>query len=484
MEASMSVCISKYLVRYSVVSMSVWLGLFAVFVDLMIRTSLAEENRGLCRITVLDKATDQPVPLVELRTTNQLRFVTDNAGVIAFDAVEFMNRETWFDVLGHGYEVPADGFGMRGIRIKPQPEMSITVKVERKNIAQRLGRLTGNGLFSESQKLGEFVDWKESTIVGCDTVQMTEYRGRAFWNWGDTTLARYPLGNFHMTGAYTDLDPFASLEFPIRPRFEYLFKPDGSPKPMAPIAGSGPTWLTGYISLKDSAHREHLVACYRKIKPPLDSYEIGLCEWQDEKQEFQGTQVLWNASEKTPAPTRVPEGHPVRWTDKEGRNWILFGNPFPSLRCRDAFEAWRDPSSWELLEIQKELTSATSSEVVKPHTGSIAWNAFRQRWVTVFMQHFGKPSAFGELWYAESDSPLGPWGPTVKILSHDNYTFYNPRLHGDFSSNDSPVLLFEGTYTHTFANKPQPTPRYDYNQILYRLDLDDARLSPVQKIKN
>ena len=29
---------------------------------------------------------------------------------------------------------------------------------------------------------------------------------------------------------------------------------------------------------------------------------------------------------------------------------------------------------------------------MKPHSGSIAWNAFRKRWVTVFMQAFGKPS--------------------------------------------------------------------------------------------
>ena len=30
-----------------------------------------------------------------------------------------------------------------------------------------------------------------------------------------------------------------------------------------------------------------------------------------------------------------------------------------------------------------------------------------------------------------------------------------------------------------FANKPEPTPRYDYNQILYRLDLDDPALEPA-----
>ena len=96
------------------------------------------------------------------------------------------------------------------------------------------------------------------------------------------------------------------------------------------------------------------------------------------------------------------------------------------------------------------------------------------------MQHFGKPSAFGELWYAESNAPTGPWGPAMKVLSHENYTFYNPCLHPEFTSEGSPMLIFEGTYTTAFANKPAPTPRYDYNQILYRLDLDDPALRPAQ----
>jgi hypothetical protein len=43
------------------------------------------------------------------------------------------------------------------------------------------------------------------------------------------------------------------------------------------------------------------------------------------------------------------------------------------------------------------------------------------------------------------------------------------------------VLIFEGTYSQTFADHPEPTPRYDYNQMLYRLDLDDPALKPAQE---
>jgi hypothetical protein len=111
----------------------------------------------------------------------------------------------------------------------------------------------------------------------------------------------------------------------------------------------------------------------------------------------------------------------------------------------------------------------------------MTWNPFRKRWVTVFMQAYGKPSGFGELWYAEADSPTGPWGKAVKVLSHENYTFYNPRLHPEFTSPSSPILLFEGTYTAEFANHASPTPRYNYNQVLYRLDLDDPMLAPAKE---
>jgi hypothetical protein len=54
-------------------------------------------------------------------------------------------------------------------------------------------------------------------------------------------------------------------------------------------------------------------------------------------------------------------------------------------------------------------------------------------------------------------------------------------LHPEFTAEESAVLLFEGTYTMQFADRPPPTPRYEYNQVLYRLDLDDAGLKPAQQ---
>jgi hypothetical protein len=66
------------------------------------------------------------------------------------------------------------------------------------------------------------------------------------------------------------------------------------------------------------------------------------------------------------------------------------------------------------------------------------------------------------------------------VLSHDHYTFYKPRLHPEFTQAGKPYIYFEGSYNTLFTDHQAPTPRYDYNQILYRLDLDDPQLAPAQ----
>lgn len=450
------------------------------FAWVSLNTAKAAAAAQPCRIEVVEKGTGWPVSLVELRTTHHARFFTDNAGVIAFDLPELMGRETWFDVIGNGYEVPKDGFGYRGVRLTPQPGKTLRVEVNRTIIAKRLGRITGGGIFAESQKLGQELDWREPGILGCDSIQNAVHRGKMFWLWGDTTLAKYPLGLFHGTSATTPIQPLEKFTPPIRLKLDYFTDAQGVPRNIATMPGDGPTWVTGYISLPDKTGQPHLVASYVKIKPPLEAYEWGLCVWNDTTSSFEQLRVLWTKSDATPKAPPVPEGHPALWKDSAGKEWVLFGNPLPTLRCPATFEDWQDSSKWVAMKPQENLVSATDGKPVKLHSGSMAWNPWRKRWVIVFMEGFGKPSVFGELWYAEAEAPTGPWGKAVKILSHENYTFYNPRIHPEFTGADSPILILEGTYTMQFADKPHPTPRYDYNQILYRLDLDDPALKPGQ----
>src|SRR5690606_29127419 len=149
---------------------------------------IAAQSPQPFRVEIVEDGTNHPVPLVLLRTTGEIRFVSDNAGLIAVDAPELMNRETWFFVDADGYEVPADGFGYRGIRLTPTPGGRATLTVTRTSIAQRLGRLTGAGRFAESHQLGEHLDTTRSDIVGCDSTQFAIHNGRLHWIWGDTSL--------------------------------------------------------------------------------------------------------------------------------------------------------------------------------------------------------------------------------------------------------------------------------------------------------
>lgn len=429
-----------------------------------------------CRIRVVDKENGWPVPLVELKTVHNVRFVSDNAGLVAFDLPELMGVPTWFYVQGHGYDVAADGFGYRGVRLTPQPGETLTVEVARKLPGKRLGRLTGAGLFAESQKLGESLDWQEQRIVGCDSVQIALHNDKIFWAWGDTLLAGYPLGRFHMTGATTDPKPLQSFQPPVKLRYQYFTDDEGIPRNIGEMPGTGPTWISGYVSLPDKSGRSRLVGTYTKIKPPLSAYKIGLCEWDETSNRFVLKQVIWKQSDQTTNPPPVPEGHPTIVTDKDGTQSVLFGDPFPKLRCLATYESWADPKQWQELKPQPTVPSVDGKQQIQPHRGSIAWSAFRKCWVSVFTQLKGDSSFLGEIWYAEAESPQGPWQRAVKVVTHDNYTFYNPRLHPELTGDDSPILLFESTYTKEFSGNPIATPRYDYNQILYRIDLDDPQL--------
>ena len=94
----------------------------------------------------------------------------------------------------------------------------------------------------------------------------------------------------------------------------------------------------------------------------------------------------------------------------------------------------------------------------------------------ILCEQFGT-SMLGEIWYAEAEAPEGPWRRAVKVVTHQDYSFYNPVHHAFFDQEGGRLIHFEGTYTQTFSGARIPTPRYDYNQVLYRLDLADPRLA-------
>lgn len=481
-------------------------------------------------IEVVDADTGRGVPLVELRTVNELRFVTDNAGRVAFDEPGLLGEEVFFFVRSHGYEMAADGFGFRGVRLKTAAGASSTIRLQRKNVAERLYRITGAGQYADTRRLGLAAPVREpllnGRVLGQDSVLTAVYRGRVYWFWGDTNRAAYPLGHFRTAGATSRLPSDGGLDPNVGVDLTYFVDNTGFSRPVAPLDGPGMIWLDGLTTVPSDG-AERLVAHYSRMKSLGERLEHGLVVYDDHAERFE---LVTAFPADMPA---EPRGH-VLPVERDGVAWLYYCSPYPLVRVRAAWDALRDVARYESytclapgrrydksapvidrdpdgkvkwnwkantgsidLKRLKELVagrhvpadeawwSVRDVESDKPidlHAGTIAWNAFRRRWVMIGEQAFGT-SFLGEIWYAEADAPEGPWRRARKIVTHDDYSFYNPRHHPFFDQAGGRYLFFEATYTKMFSGTKEGTPRYDYNQIMYRLDLSDPRLEAVAKDK-
>jgi len=501
-----------------------WLALVLIGTPLCLcPTALLAETRYF-GLHVLHDAPQRGVPLVELRTVNDIPYWTDSAGRIAVNEPGLNGQEVYFYVASHGYEVPPDGFGYRGVRLKVKPGSRATIRVRRTNIAERLYRVTGAGTYRDSVLLGEkpppIQPLLNAEVLGSDSVLTAVFRGKIYWFWGDTNRVSYPLGNFDVPGAVSLLPADGGLDPDLGTNLQYFVAEDGFAKATCNMPGKGPTWIEG-LTVLGEGKQQRMFAAYAKIKPPLSVYERGIAEFDDDAKQFR---KCLSFEEDAVA---YPMGHPVRVTD-QGTDYVYFCKPLPHVRTKatadalldlskyesytyfktgstdDRFEIVRDKSgslkwTWRIATlrptreiearlVKKELLTedertfqipvAASDRRFTLHSSSVAWNDFRNRWVMIALEVGGESSFLGELYYSEAKKVTGPWSPAVKIVTHDKYSFYNPRLHPMLQKENGRFLYFEGTYTKMFSGAKVATPRYDYNQIMYRLDLSDERLQP------
>lgn len=494
----------------------------ALLLLLILAASAAIAETRFFTIRVIDAQTGRGVPLVELRTVHAVRYYTDSAGLVAFYEPGLMDQEVFFFVSSHGYQYPADGFGMHGARLNVRPGGQATLKLKRLNVAERLYRITGGGIYRDSVLLGQPVPVREPVlngqVLGQDSVQSTRYQDRLFWLWGDTSRPQYPLGNFHMSGATSRLPAGGGLDPDVGVNLTYFVGKNGFAKEMAPRPEPGPVWLDALVTLPDDSGQERMYAAYARVTTSMEAVERGLMRYDDDKQIFE------KVAEFDAEATVRPGGHPFTFPDGDVA-YIWFPTPFPLVRVPANAKAYLDLSQYEawtplqegsrldapaldrdaagriryawrsntpaleqqhqnelieagLLEPEEawiHLQDVDTGQTVSAHAGSVYWNDYRQRWITLRCESKGT-SMLGEIWYAEADTPLGPWVYARKIVTHDGYSFYNPKQHPAFDQQGGRVVYFEGTYVNTFSGNPEKTPRYDYNQIMYRLDLSDPRL--------
>ncbi len=476
-------------------------------------------------IRVVDEETGRGVPLVELSTTNQLRYVTDSAGYVAFDEPGLFGQKVFFSLKSHGYEFAKDGFGFAGKALDVTPGGEAVLKIRRKNIAERLYRVIGGGIYADSVKLGKPAPIREpllnAQVFGSDSVVNVRRGDDYWWFWGDTNRPRYPLGQFHVPGATSKLPGKGGLDPDKGVDLVYWKDGEGFARKTAELPGEGPTWIGGAVVLPATETQpETLVAGYVKVKNFLDVYEHGLAAWDEKESRFKGVAKY---PEKAP---NYPTGH-AEIRKVEGADYVVFDTPFPHSRVKPELTAMKDLAGYEGFTCLEPGTGIEAAKVerdsagravwgwkkltppltpddedklikkgrlreedarvrirdeetgrlVKAHGGNVAWNAFRKRWSMIFVEAGGESSFLGEVWYAESDAMTGPWLYARKVVTHDKYSFYNPKQHPVFEKDNGRLVYFEGTYCTTFSGNDNPTPRYDYNQVMYRLDLSDPRMN-------
>jgi hypothetical protein len=235
--------------------------------------------------------------------------------------------------------------------------------------------------------------------------------------------------------------------------------------------------------------------------------EHGIAIWNDEKEVFEKKATFDIANN-----WQHPRGQAVHIKQPEG-DFIYFVESFANTRVAANLDAILDPTQYQSFAWnsesktyhwqstlppttqQDEQTKLLANEMrasdarydlqsneksISMHRSSIQWNNFRKRWVLIGNEINPKsdPSHLGEVWFAESDSIDGPWTNATKIATHPKQTFYNPRQHPVYSSKDDRIIYFEGTYTQSFSGNPIATPRYEYNQLMYRLDLSRIASRP------
>jgi hypothetical protein len=506
-------------------------------VTLLVMLTAATAHAAPFVVEVVDDRTGRGVPMVELRTTSAAAFYTDSAGIIALDEPGYFGQKVHFTVFSFGYDFPADAFGVRGATLDVKEGGSAKLKIKRLNIAERLYRVTGEGIYRDSVLAGRkpLIDQPllNAQVTGQDSVLADVYRGKIRYFWGDTAKLSYALGNFGTSGAVADLPSSGGLDPSVGVNLKYFVNTEGFSRPMAPMKEPGAVWIGGLMVLKDDKGNERMIARFSRMKDLGTKLEQGLLVYNDEKNIFERLKPI-----PMNAPIE-PNGHPFR-VNSDGQEYFYFPQPYPVVRVKADWKSATDLSAYEAYtclkqgtkfykdkppfdrdaagklkfgwktntppvgvqeleelvkagkvsrdELPMRLTDAATNKPVLLHGGSVHWNDYRKKYVMIALGIFGD-SMLGEIYFAESEQPQGPWVRATKIVTHhaeasaafgkkpQSMDFYNPTQHPFYDQDGGRIIYFEGTYTNMFSGNPMQTPRYEYNQIMYRLDLSDPRLT-------
>ena len=450
-------------------------------------------------IQVLDDVTGRGVPLVSLETVNGIRLVSDSAGWIAFDEPGLMRQRVHFLVSSPGYSFAKDSHGVPGVALITKPGIVAEVRLLRLNLAERLYRITGQGIYRDSTLLKKDEPLPSPNLAGSllsqGDAQVAGFHGKLFWVWGDTRRASHPQTVVHGTSATSELPGSNGLDPTQGVHFQYSADELGEPVSVLQGREPGSVRLEGLLSVKDSTGADHLVAHYARIMPDGKAAEHGIAELgeghQFERLVVLGDDYTW----------QFPQGHAVQVTEGKDSHFY-FAMPFAHVRVPARYEAMLTPSNYEALAwdddhgeirwqkarppmsasdeerwIDKRMikakearcrisTSADPGHFVVPTSGTIAWNGFRKSWIFIFS------TSDGGVFCARAPAVDGPWQKAVLIAIHPGHQISAVGQIPAFDQEDGRLIYFQGTLDGGTIQ----TPRYDGNALMYRLDLGDPRL--------
>lgn len=473
-------------------------------------------------ILLFDNTTKRGVPLVSLKTVNNVEYITDSNGYIAFHEEYLMNQPVWFYISSPGYEYDSV-WGMIGATINTTIGGSTVLNIKRKNIAVRLYRTSGAGIYRDTIMLGKKSPIREpllnAGVMGLDSTISTIFKGKVYWFFGDTNKAGFPLGNFHVSGAYSELPINGGLDPNIGINFHF-FQEKGFTKSLAPIEPMNiPTWIHSVNTLKEN-NLEMMVGWYYKMAHLGQPERLGTIQWNDQKEIFE---LIINLNEKHNI--KINGAHSFIHRDNNNV-YIYFSSPYADVRVKANIQSFHNISEYEsftclvegtniseekidrdqngrliykwkkntsnlslndyvqlMLKLKLQfneihhlkLREFSTERIILAHRGSIHYNYYRKKYIMILVETYGNPGMLGEVWYTESDTPEGPFYYGQKIATHDRINLYNPVHHSFFDQQGGRIIFFEGTFTSTF-DIGHPVPYYNYNQLMYRLDLNDITL--------
>lgn len=462
------------------------------------------------------------IPLVELELENGLKLISDNDGHIAVISPDLFQQNVSFKIKGHGYSTQTrDFWGNESVTCLVVPGAEKVVALKRLQLAERLYRITGAARFNHTLLAGRQPSFPpaariNSGVIGQDSLIVLPWQGKLWHFYGDTLgLTGF---NFSASCATAPLPQTGLYDPEIGIPLSYLEDENGFARPMIDTGKNGFTWIE-YVLPVEVGGRETLVAKYVQHQNLDRVGDAGFALFNQSRGNFtvfKRISSLRHHKCTHPVPIKYRDqnffmlfpwemaGEKIDAICNEARHFyysclekvsdqgdsgvIIEGDSYRLRRDENGQiqYRWQQNGVGCSALVQKKLFDAglmrpsealfapvllETGERIINFNGSIVYNNFRRRWVMI-----NQGNRAGELVYAEADTPTGPWAFARRVCEFADYNLYNPVIHPWFSRGGGKTIFFEGTYTNYFSSAAGKNPEADYNQVMFKLDLERSEM--------